>query len=281
MKGHLPNLIIIGAPKCGTTSLHYYLGLHPQINMSQKKELNFFQREINWGKGEGWYRSHFLKDNTIRGESSTMYSNYHEYPGVPARTHALMPNAKLIYLLRDPIERILSQYVHASALGLSSGSIESCLERLDDVNSYIAYSKYGMQLESYLAYYPLSKILILTAEELLAERAGTLRKVFRFLEVDPDFYSCQFDVLKNTHNEVNQNSWLARQLNRYTSHDIRYNIPESIRAPIRKWLFLPFRKRLTKPVLSQSLRERLVCCLQDDTNHLRRLTERPFEGWSV
>jgi hypothetical protein len=66
----LPNLIIIGAPKCGTTSLHHYLSLHPQISMSREKELNFFIAERNWSKGIAWYAAQFAADNKVRGEAS-------------------------------------------------------------------------------------------------------------------------------------------------------------------------------------------------------------------
>src|ERR1700728_3618911 len=69
-QGALPNLIVIGAAKCGTTSLHHYLSQHPQICMSHKKELDFFCEDANWQKGQAWYRSHFAADAIVYGESS-------------------------------------------------------------------------------------------------------------------------------------------------------------------------------------------------------------------
>ena len=68
--GLAPNLIVIGGLKCGTTSLHHYLNLHPQIAMSRPKELNFFVAELNWELGSEWYASHFERDAEIRGETS-------------------------------------------------------------------------------------------------------------------------------------------------------------------------------------------------------------------
>ena len=67
-ESRLPNLIVIGAQKCGTTSLHYYLGVHPDIFMSREKELRYFVEEFNWGKGIDWYRSHFGANASILGE---------------------------------------------------------------------------------------------------------------------------------------------------------------------------------------------------------------------
>ena len=120
-KGTLPNLIIIGAQKCGTTSLHYYLNLHPQILMSREKELNFFITERNWSKGVDWYRSQFVEKAEIYGESSPNYTDYIRFGGVPERMYSVVPDARLIYILRDPIERIVSHYVHLCDMGLETG----------------------------------------------------------------------------------------------------------------------------------------------------------------
>ncbi len=87
-KGILPNLIVIGAPKCATTSLHYYLGLHPQISMSRNKELGFFVSELNWPKGIEWYKSNFTGKARIYGESSTHYASYPFFSGVPEKMYS-------------------------------------------------------------------------------------------------------------------------------------------------------------------------------------------------
>jgi Sulfotransferase domain. len=109
--GQLPNLLIIGSQKAGTTSLHTYLSYHPEIFMSKNKELAFFCG-TNSDKDTDWYRSNFKTDKAIRGESSMVYTHCKRYPGVPARIHELIPEAKLIYILRDPISRVLSHYSH-------------------------------------------------------------------------------------------------------------------------------------------------------------------------
>ena len=80
--GALPNLIVIGGLKCGTTSLHHYLNLHPQVAMSRPKELNFFVAELNWELGPEWYASHFDRDADLRGETSPHYTNLPRFTGV-------------------------------------------------------------------------------------------------------------------------------------------------------------------------------------------------------
>src|SRR5690606_18287453 len=97
--GALPNLIVIGAQKCGTSGLHYHLSLHPQVSMSKPKELNFFIAERNWPRGEAWYRRQFDPRAKVRGESSPNYTAYPQHTGVPERMHSLVPDAKLIYIV--------------------------------------------------------------------------------------------------------------------------------------------------------------------------------------
>jgi hypothetical protein len=279
MKTFLPNLIIIGAPKCGTSSMHFYLGQHPQIYMSQPKELNFFQLEKNWDKGEMWYRSHFKKQAMIRGESSPMYSNAFEFSDVPERMHALIPDARLIYLMRDPIQRIISHHVHAAAVGLSSGSIEECLNSPN--NNYVQYSQYYIQLKHYLKYFALSQICIITSEDLYISRYKTLQQIFRFLEVDPAYYSSQFTTLKNTYADISPKSAFARYLDSVTNHNIRFLIPETMRSAIRKMIFSRFKDRVAKPILNDRLKSQLMNFLKDDINQLRVLTNQKFEKWCL
>src|SRR5205809_4164499 len=110
--GTLPNLIVIGGLKCGTTSLHHYLNLHPAVAMSRPKELNFFVAELNWPLGPDWYATHFDAHAAVRGESSPHYTNRPRFEGVAERMRDLIADARLIYMVRDPIDRMLSHYLH-------------------------------------------------------------------------------------------------------------------------------------------------------------------------
>src|SRR3954465_14378495 len=137
----MPNLIIIGGLKCGTTSVHHYLGLHPEIGMSRPKELNFFVEELNWPLGADWYRGHFTGDERVQGESSPHYTNEPRFAGVAERIHGLLPEARIVYIVRDPIDRMLSHYLHNVAGGYESRPLE---EALDDPHSaYVHRSLYA------------------------------------------------------------------------------------------------------------------------------------------
>ena len=144
----LPNLIIIGGLKCGTTSIHHYLGLHPEIQMSKPKELNFFVEELNWDLGLDWYAA-----------ASTTASRSAASPPLTTRTcpasracaeriHDHVPDAKLIYMVRDPIKRILSHWCHATGAGYETRPMEEALARADQ--TYVTRSRYWMQLQPYL-----------------------------------------------------------------------------------------------------------------------------------
>src|SRR5579862_659519 len=194
----LPNLIIIGGAKCGTTSLHHYLSLHPQVLMSHPKELNFFVEEDGWKRGLAWYDIKFPSGpEIIRGEASPHYTRHPVYRGVAARMHSVIPEAKLIYILRDPMERLVSQIVDDfSSLSDSYRDLHSALLPFAS-SPFVTPSLQCLQLEKYLAHYPMSQILLITAEDLSRKRAETMVEVFRFLEVDDSFTSKDFSLVLN------------------------------------------------------------------------------------
>jgi hypothetical protein len=147
--GALPNRLVIGGLKCGTTSLHHYLSLHPEVSMSRPKELNFFVAELNWELGSEWYASHFDRDARVRGETSPHYTNLPRFDGVAGRMRELLgAGARIVYMVRDPIERMLSHYFHNLGGGYDSRPIEQALG--DPGSAYIARSRYAMQIAPYL-----------------------------------------------------------------------------------------------------------------------------------
>ena len=166
--------------KAGTSSLHYYVDAHPDIAMTRAKELNFFSLDRIWAKGTHWYGKQFDPRSRVRGESSPSYSKYPHVPSVPERMATIVPDAKLIYLVRDPIDRAVSHYVHVSESGRDDRTLNEALSQLER-NPYLDCSSYAMQLDRYLGHFPRSRILVVQSEALRTRREETLRSIFRFL----------------------------------------------------------------------------------------------------
>jgi hypothetical protein len=278
----LPNLIIVGGLKCGTTSIHHYLGLHPEIQMSKPKELNFFVSELNWDLGLDWYASRFDKSFKVRGESSPHYTNLPRYEGVPARIREHCPDARLLYMVRDPIKRILSHWVHATGAGYETGELVEVLSRPD--TSYMNRSKYWMQLQPYLELFDREQIEIITQEELQAEREATMRKAFAFAGVDESFTSEQFDREweKSSAKQGDKYQFMEKliKLPGFRSFDRNFDrLPERMRWMVEKVVHDPDKPSAPKPKLSPEIESRLLSLFGEDTAALQKWAGREFAGW--
>ena len=277
----LPNLIVIGTQKGGTTSMHYYLNQHPQIAMSRVKELNFFIQERAWEKGLEWYMSHFSSVADIHGESSPNYTAYPIFKRVPERIASVVPDAKLIYILRDPVERMISEYLHFYAEGWEDRSLEDVFAHVDNTH-YHYRSQYYMQLEQYLSYFPRTQILILTQENLARQRLQALQGVFRFLGVDDSFDHSIFRIsMHRTRFKRRKTPFGIRLRKNLFLQRWLQALPYRIRGPFSFVLYFPFSRKISTPVLNKELRQTVADFLQDDIHHLRENTGLTFERWSV
>ncbi len=183
-----PNLFIIGAMKSGTTSLHEYLNTHPQIGMSRKKEPGFFVEELNLGKGEEWYLSLFEQDDRYRylGESSTHYTMLPAFKGVPERIFRFNPDARLIYIMRNPLERTLSHYWHAVRVRnyrKNRGEPRPLLKAVKEEPRYLAFSDYATQLAPYVDLFGKDALYPLTFEALVQDPQREIDRLYRWLDL--------------------------------------------------------------------------------------------------
>jgi len=211
-KRSLPEFIIIGAQKSGTSSLYAYLSQHPQIQSGFLKEVHFFDGGLNprvdtFKKGERWYRSHFPLNNKLQGGKKTFEATpeYLFNPLVPERIAQLLPGVKLIVCLRNPTERAISHYFHErkkrmdleklpilKALKAEEQRLEECIANKNyKSEAFIHYSYksrglYKEQISRYYEYFDKEDILIIDSEELFNETKRVLKDVFRFVGVNPD-----------------------------------------------------------------------------------------------
>jgi Sulfotransferase domain len=279
----LPNLIIIGGLKCGTTSIHHYLGLHPEVQMSKPKELNFFVEELNWDLGLDWYRARFDGRFAVRGESSPHYTNQPRFTGVAERIKTHCPDARLLYMVRDPIKRLLSHWVHATGAGYEHGEMEDVLSRPD--TAYVHRSQYWMQLQPYLERFDREQIEVISAEELQNERQETMRNAFRFAGVDEGFEHEQFDREweKSSAKQGDKYQVMERliKLPGLRSFDRNFDrLPESLRWMVEKVVHDPEKPAAPKPQLPEELTETLRGRFRDDVAGLQEFAGRRFEGWN-
>jgi hypothetical protein len=276
-RGALPNLIVIGAQKCGTSGLHYQLSLHPEIWMSRPKELNFFIEERNWPRGEDWYRRYFDAGAKVRGESSPNYTAYPQHEGVPERMRSLVPDAKLVYVVRDPLERIAAHWVHNYAKRREKGDLAATLTHPNA--SYVVRSQYAMQLERFLAHYPFEQILVLEQEELLSAPLETLRKVFEFTGADPDFTHPHFGAQRHQTSRKIRASRLAMRLERLSGSRPGRLVPKNL------WLAIDERVSRRRPIERPDVRAavgpEVLRVLREDAERLCELTGRRFAHWSI
>lgn len=199
-----PNFLIIGAAKCGTTSLYDYITQHSQVSPALTKELHFFDQNFN--NGLDWYLSQFLpvphNQNLITGESTPEYlvSNLQD------QVYKYFPQVKLIIILRNPVHRAISHYYHAVRAGGEKRSLENAInseiEKLRSLtntqnvfqyyngwNSYLWFGLYFYFIEKWMSVFPQNNFLILKSEELFKNQILTMKQVFNFLELDENLSS--------------------------------------------------------------------------------------------
>jgi hypothetical protein len=185
----LPDFLVIGAQKCGTTSAYAYLVRHPRVARPWRKEVRFFEAPANYALGETWYRAHFAirRPETITGEASPGYMFYTDAPSRIARH---VPDVRLIALVRNPVDRAFSHYHHLSRRGVERRSFETALDHQlpqlpaapgADADTYLVRGLYALQLENVLRVFPRAQLLVLASEDLLRSPEAAVARMFEFL----------------------------------------------------------------------------------------------------
>ncbi len=228
--GQLPSFVVIGAMKCGTTSLHGYLDSHPDVCMSRDKETDYFIAEHNLGRGAAWYRGQFADSAAARGESSPNYTKEHLFPGVARRMAGLLPDARLIYCIREPVARMVSHYVHNFAHGREGRSFEAAVAEAD--NNYLLTSSYARQLRPFLEHYGEDRLLLVSAEALRGEPLAVMTAIFEHIGVTP-----------------------AGDAGRF-SREVHSSERKKRRSPLEIRVSNPVLRRLMRPLLPRRLTER-------------------------
>lgn len=207
----LPDFLVIGGQRCGTSSLYTYLGRHPDVVRSLRKEVDYFS--TRFPMGELWYRAHFplrLRRRwreRLQGSPLLTFEASPSYlfdPRVPARVHRLLPEVKLVVLLRNPVDRAVSHYLHNRRLGHEDLPFDEALDRekertadelermLEDPSyrgrgyfrySYVGRGMYAEQLQRWLELFSLGRLLVVESEEFFARPEVAFDQILTFLEL--------------------------------------------------------------------------------------------------
>lgn len=278
-QGCVPNFFIIGAPKCGTTSLHFYLADHPQISMSRVKEPHVLCSP-RWVPSLGDYEGLLDCRAVRRGESSTGYSRYPAEGDAAVRIHELVPGAKLLYLVGNPVERIVSDYAQAVAVGVERRSIDEALtDFTDPAHWYVCASRYGMQIDQYLQYFDRSSLIVIDQLDLRDRREQTLRRVFEFLEVDQDFWSPGFRPELATREDHVRYDGLAWRLRGSVLGRVFRTLPPRVRLPASRAVRRRFANPPSRPTLDPALRLELADFLRPEVEYVQALVGKPLQHW--
>jgi hypothetical protein len=291
--GALPNLIVIGSVKCGTTALHYYLGLHPDTSMSQPGELDFFQDELvtfaidpeeidiignedpAWRRGVDWYAGHFAPEAPVRGETSPTYVAPW-FPGVAERMAAVVPEARLLFCVRDPIERAVSHYLMKRAGG-ERRDLDTALASPSSM--YVALGRYWSLLQPFLARFPPERLMVVDQDELRRKRRETVRAVYRFAGLDDSFWSPKIEREPNRSGLMGRRRALMFKLRRTRLMQPAYRFPAEVRMAVER--LAGAGKEMPRPKPAPGVAAELSEIFSEEVARLREFSGQRFAGWSV
>ena len=260
-----PDFVIIGAMKCATSTLHVQLAEQPGFFMSEPKEPNFFSDDDQYALGERWYLDLFrdAPAGAMRGESSTHYTKLPTYPKTIDRLVEVLPDARFVYIMRHPIDRLVSHYIHDWTERKITCPIDEAVDRHTDL---IDYGCYAMQMRPWLDRFGSERILPVFLERLKADPQLALERVCRFLGYDgePVWRDEQRANVSST--RLRKSKMRDLVVNAPVLRTIRRTlVPQGLRDRVK--LLWRMKKR---PELSQIVRDRLAKRFDKDLVDLGR-----------
>ncbi|NVO23000.1 sulfotransferase family protein [Donghicola mangrovi] len=273
----LPDFIIIGAMKSGTTTLYDYLSKHPDIVMSRKKETDFFVKEKNWKKGLDWYSNQFKAGGKILGEASPNYTKQRDFTGVPERIFGVCPRVRFIYILRDPVQRAISQYQHSflQEKQKSNSADYWCEENYSHI---LDASRYGTQLLCYLKFFPLDRFLFIDFCDLIKNPQTTINLVTEHIGVDSLLVSQPInensgDIISGIPREIL--SFSQSRPGQFFSDLLSH----STKSALKKTLSLS--KKRIAPCIPDIIIQRMKVDLVEEAALVREYSCKSFSSWCI
>lgn len=242
----LPDFIVIGAMKCATSTLHEQLAQHPGVFMSTPKEPNFFSDDDVFERGLGWYESLFAgaPAGTICGESSTHYTKLPTHPQTIERLGAVIDTPKLIYVMRHPIDRLVSHYIHAWTTREVSVGIDEAVEQMP---ALVDYGRYAMQLSPWIERFGRDAVLCVFLPRLKAHANEEMARIGRFLGLrEAPVWDHDLQAHNVSSKRLRESPWRDRVLNLPGMTTLRRTlVPQGMRDRVKKAWTMSERPALT------------------------------------
>ena len=283
------DFFIVGAPKAGTTSLYHYLNEHPQVEMSSQKEPDYFsdkaihEQKMYYAKNRvntlDKYEALFLqKESMVYGEGSVSYLFY---DNVAEDIKKYNPNAKIIIMLRNPIERAFSHYLMDYRLGLISDNFENIIAKKSKhknahlfYQQYIEVSKYANQIQRYLDFFEKENILFIDYEDFKKNVSKTVGKVYSFLNISAEF-AADINTKYNTFTMPKNKGIRFIYSFVFLRKILTFLFPIYLVKNIRVLLF----KTDKKPELLMETRSQLRIIFNDDIKKLEEVLAKNYSKW--
>lgn len=281
----LPDFLIVGAMKSGTTTLYRDLLSHPRVFFPVHKELrrfiNLTDPRVLSEPGRAEYGEFFAKatKDQLCGEASTIYTKRPDFEGAARQAHQLIgPGLKIFYILREPIDRIISQYHHEVLFGFYDETLEEAVVKHP---ALLNYSRYAMQLEPWMELFGRESIRVIRFEDYMADRHGGCASALRFLGLDPDQVNINPQAVYNrTQGKPLAKGWVfSLTRNRFYRDRVRPVFSAGFRDRLRHWL-LP-KARSPKPSLSADTVASLIQPLQEDQDRLAKMLGLDEPLWDL
>lgn len=306
----MPTFLVIGATKGGTTSLYHYLDQHPDVYMSHPvKEPKFFAAEENSvvreNGAKGWHlsSSHITKladyqalfqgsvGERARGEASPQYLYY---PAVPQRIRQRLPEVELVAILRDPVERAYSAFLHQTRDGMEThldfaAALADEPKRIQEgwspLYHYRAQGFYYEQLRRYYELFPGNKIHVYLYDDLKKDPLGLMQNIYRDIGVDPGFrpsLEVQYNISGVPKNRAlhRVHGFLKGSYRSPLKEVGKRLLPERFRGALRRRTVQSLEKHnLAKPALEPAIREALQAAYREDIGNLQGLIDCDLSSW--
>lgn len=271
-RSDIPSFVVIGAMKAGTTSLFEYLRQHPAIATPRVNEPAYFAQ--NWDRGRQWYDELFgeVAPGSRTGEASTHYSICGVHPETPARLAAASPDVRLVYLLRDPIDRMRSLYQHRLSTRIESRSFEQVLEEEPD---YLDSGRYATQILRYREHFESEQMLVVGFEQLRDDADAVVGRVFRHLDLP--LVDVDTSVRHNSHSGKASYGRGYRLARKAMGSAVRSRVPKHLKRRLRSAAAAgPLDP---KTLLTEADRTLVAERLHDDLSGLARLVDSDVVPW--